>query len=43
MLGVPEGKVVSTLDLKEVIIGTPSIAGGAVYIRSDKALVKIGG
>lgn len=39
----PEGAVVSTLDLKDTIIGTPSIAGGAVYVRSDKALVKLGG
>ena len=39
----PEGAVVSTLDLKDTIIGTPSIAGGAVFIRSDKALVKLGG
>jgi len=39
----PEGKVVSTLDLKDTIIGTPSIAGGAVYVRSDKLLVKLGG
>ena len=37
------GKVVSTLDLKDTLIGTPSIAGGAVYVRSDKALVKLGG
>jgi len=39
----PDGAVVSTLDLKDTIIGTPSIAGGAVFIRSDKALVKVGG
>ena len=39
----PEGAVVSSLDLKDTIIGTPSIAGGAVFIRSDKALVKLGG
>ncbi|NDF00553.1 MAG: pyrrolo-quinoline quinone, partial [Verrucomicrobia bacterium] len=39
----PDGAVVSTLDLKDTIIGTPSIAGGAVYVRSDKALVKLGG
>lgn len=39
----PDGSVVSTLDLKDTIIGTPSIAGGAVFIRSDKALVKLGG
>ncbi len=39
----PEGEVVSKLDLADTIIGTPSIAGGAVYVRSDKALVKLGG
>ena len=39
----PEGAVVSKLDLADTIIGTPSIAGGAVYVRSDKALVKLGG
>lgn len=42
-IDAPEGGVVSSLDLKDTIIGTPSIAGGAVYIRSDKALVKLGG
>jgi outer membrane protein assembly factor BamB len=42
-VSAPEGKVVSTLDLKDTLIGTPSIAGGAVYVRSDKALVKLGG
>ncbi|NBV20400.1 MAG: pyrrolo-quinoline quinone [Proteobacteria bacterium] len=38
-----EGAVVSKLDLTDTIIGTPSIGGGAVFIRSDKALVKLGG
>jgi len=39
----PEGEVVSKLDLKDTIIGTPSIGAGALFIRSDKALVKLGG
>ncbi len=39
----PEGAVVSTLDLKDTFIGTPSIGAGALFIRSDKALVKLGG
>ncbi len=39
----PEGAVVSSLDLKDTFIGTPSIGAGALFIRSDKALVKLGG
>jgi outer membrane protein assembly factor BamB len=39
----PEGEVVSTLDLADVIIGTPSIGAGGLFIRSDKALYKIAG
>lgn len=31
----PEGEVVSELNLGEPIIGTPSIANGAIYFRSD--------
>ncbi len=38
-----EGAVVSSLDLKDTFIGTPSIGAGALFIRSDKALVKVGG
>ncbi|NNE93524.1 MAG: PQQ-binding-like beta-propeller repeat protein [Verrucomicrobiales bacterium] len=38
-----EGKVVSEMDLKETILATPSISGGAVYIRSDGTLWKFGG
>jgi hypothetical protein len=38
----PEGNVVSTLDLKDTVIGTPSIGNGALYIRSDSALYRIG-
>ena len=38
----PEGAVVSECDLGEAIIGTPSIANGAIYFRSDTRLWKFG-
>jgi outer membrane protein assembly factor BamB len=38
----PEGEVVSELDLGEIIVGTPSIANGAIYFRSDARLWKFG-
>jgi len=38
----PEGEVVSELDLGETILATPSIAGRALYVRSDAHLWKIG-
>jgi len=37
----PEGEVVGELDLGETILGTPSISGGAIYIRSDGHLWKL--
>ncbi len=37
-----EGMVVSQLDLGETVLGTPSIANGALYVRSDATLWKIG-
>ena len=37
----PEGRVVSELDLVEIFIGTPSIGGAALYLRSDGHLWKI--
>jgi outer membrane protein assembly factor BamB len=37
----PEGEIVSTLDLKETILATPSIANGALYLRSDATLWKL--
>jgi len=39
----PEGEIVSTLDLKETILATPSIANGAFYLRSDATLWKLKG
>ncbi|MEZ5301906.1 MAG: PQQ-binding-like beta-propeller repeat protein [Verrucomicrobiales bacterium] len=36
-----EGKVVSTLDLGETILTTPSLVGGAIYVRSDGHLWKL--
>jgi len=36
----PEGEVVNELDLAEKILCTPSIAGGAIYLRSDTRLWK---
>lgn len=35
-----EGKVVSEFDLADTIIGTASISGNALYLRSDKTLWK---
>lgn len=42
-LATKEGKTTGTLDLDETILSTPSLSGGAVYIRSDRYLWKIGG
>jgi outer membrane protein assembly factor BamB len=39
----PEGQVVSELDLGEIILSTPSIATGALYVRSDRRLWKLAG
>lgn len=36
-----EGQVVSELELGETIVSTPSIAGGALYLRSDARLWKL--
>ena len=38
----PEGEIISELDLGDTILSTPSISGGAIYIRSDGKLWKIG-
>lgn len=39
----PEGAVVSSLDLQDTFIGTPSIGAKALYLRSDKFLYRLGG
>ena len=38
-----KGEVVSRLELGEPILGTPALAGGAFYVRSDKHLWKFSG
>ena len=38
----PEGAIVSSLDLQDTFIGTPSIGSKALYLRSDKHLYRIG-
>jgi outer membrane protein assembly factor BamB len=38
----PEGAVTSELDLGKTILSTPSIAHGAIYVRSDGKLWKLG-
>ena len=38
-----EGEVISSLELGEVVLSTPSIANDAIFVRSDKHLWKIGG
>ncbi len=38
-----EGVVVSELPLEQTVIGTPSIAAGSLFVRSDGRLVRLGG
>jgi outer membrane protein assembly factor BamB len=38
----PEGAVASELDLGQPVIGTPSIAAGSLFVRSDGKLWRIG-
>ncbi|HYV29345.1 MAG TPA: PQQ-binding-like beta-propeller repeat protein [Candidatus Eisenbacteria bacterium] len=38
----PEGAVVSELDLGQTVLSTPSIANGALFVRSDGMLWKVG-
>ena len=38
-----EGEIAGTFDLKETMLATPSVANGAIYVRSDKTLWKLGG
>jgi outer membrane protein assembly factor BamB len=42
-LGEKKGEVASQLDLGEKIMGTPALAGGALYLRSDTHLWKFAG
>lgn len=37
----PEGKVTQEIELKETVLTTPAISGGAVYVRSDSKLWKL--
>ncbi|MBT5925138.1 MAG: PQQ-binding-like beta-propeller repeat protein [Verrucomicrobia bacterium] len=37
-----EGAILSQLELGQTVLGTPSIANGALYLRSDNTLWKIG-
>lgn len=40
-IAAPEGAVVSEIDLGKTVLSTPSIANGAVYVRSDAKLWKL--
>ena len=40
-LGKDEGKTVRSIDLKETILCTPAVSGGALYVRSDSSLWKL--
>lgn len=42
-LGEEKGEIVTTKELGETVLGTPSIAHNAVYIRSDGKLWKLAG
>ncbi|KAB2669843.1 MAG: PQQ-binding-like beta-propeller repeat protein [Verrucomicrobia bacterium] len=42
-LGATEGTVVSSLELGQPVLGTPSIAQGSLFVRSDGKLWRIGG
>ena len=37
----PEGKVTQEIELKETVLTTPAISGGAIYLRSDAKLWKL--
>ncbi len=37
----PEGAVAAEVDLKETLLCTPALSGGAAYVRSDKHLWKL--
>ena len=37
-----DGRILSELDLGQAVVGSPAIAGGALYVRSDGKLWRIG-
>lgn len=37
----PEGEVTQQIELKETVLTTPAISGGAIYVRSDAKLWKL--
>lgn len=39
---VRDGRILSELDLGQSVVGTPAIAGGALYVRSDSKLWRLG-
>ena len=39
----PKAEIEATKDLKETILASPAVSGGALYLRSDAHLWKIGG
>ena len=41
--GKESGELTAEFDLKETILCTPAIADGALYVRSDEHLWKLGG
>ena len=41
-VAAPEGAVTSEIDLGKTVLGTPAISHGAVYVRSDGKLWKLG-
>ena len=41
-ISVPGGNVLGELDLDATVLGTPAIAHGAFYLRSDREIWKIG-
>ncbi len=41
--GTADGTIVSTLELGDTVLGTPSIAQGSLFVRSDGKLWRIGG
>ncbi len=40
-IGAGEGELAGSIDLGQTVLGTPAIAGDALYVRSDRTLWKI--